>query len=362
MRMGRTFILVILLSGVAGVGWRLLYMLETGASDQASPQQVVINRGESVSAVARRLEGFNIIRSRFLLKIANRIWGRKRTIKAGEYELSPSMSPHAILDTLVARKVKLHTVVIPEGLRATEIGALLEAKGIVNAAEFAAETVGTSAIGKKLGMPENNMEGYLFPETYALEKGQRVEDILRTMVEEFNDHFQEDWQKRAAEMGMSIQEAVTLASLIEKETGDPAERPWIASVFHNRLRNGMKLQCDPTVIYGIANFDGNITRKDLLKPHPWNTYVIGGLPPTPIANPGAESLRAALWPADTDYLYFVSRNDGTHLFSETYAAHARAVRRFQKGEQVDFVTTAKRSGTPAQKGKYLRGSKRARIR
>jgi UPF0755 protein len=152
------------------------------------------------------------------------------------------------------------------------------------------------------------------------------------MVEKFQSVFTPEWEKRAKELGLSIHEIITLASIIEKETASQDERRVISSVFHNRLKKGLRLETDPTVIYGIKNFNGNITRKNLSETTPYNTYIITGLPPGPIASPSYESIKAALYPAETDYLFFVSKNDGTHIFSADFKEHNRAVRKYQQGK------------------------------
>ena len=175
-----------------------------------------------------------------------------------------------------------------------------------------------------------SLEGYLFPETYRLARGLSAREVVTTLVHQFHEAW-EEIAPQAEANGMSMREIVILASIIEKETGTAEERPRIASVFLNRLRRGMRLESDPTVIYGIPDFDGNLRRRDLEnRGNPYNTYRIRGLPPGPIANPGADALRAVLHPEDTDYLYFVSRNDGTHWFSTTYSEHVNAVNRYQK--------------------------------
>jgi UPF0755 protein len=176
------------------------------------------------------------------------------------------------------------------------------------------------------------LEGYLFPDTYQFGRGISPSLIIDAMVKRF-------WQMvgpltdRAKETGMTMQEIVTLASIVEKETGQPSERPLIASVFLNRLKSGMRLESDPTVIYGLENFDGNLRKKDLVQRSPYNTYVIHGLTPGPICNPGLESIKAVIFPAKTDYLYFVSKNDGSHHFSRTLSEHNQAVERYQKGKK-----------------------------
>ena len=180
-----------------------------------------------------------------------------------------------------------------------------------------------------MGIPGKTVEGYLFPETYFFQKQASAEKIIRAMIGRFKSVFTKEWKNRAQELGFSVHEIVTLASIIEKETGVAKERSIISSVFHNRLEKGIRLASDPTVIYGIENFDGNLTRQDLRTRTPYNTYTNYGLPPGPIANPGKAALEAALYPADTPYLYFVAKPDNTHHFSTTLAEHNRAVRKYQ---------------------------------
>ena len=182
-----------------------------------------------------------------------------------------------------------------------------------------------------LGIDSDNLEGYLFPDTYFFEKGMPPETILATMVTRFQKVFVPAWKNRARQRGLSVHQVVTLASIIEKETGTPDERALISSVFHNRLKRNMRLQSDPTVIYGISNFNGNLTRKDLKTPSPYNTYIIKGLPPGPIANPGRLAMEAALFPVNSKFYFFVSKNDTTHHFSATLKEHNRAVGKYQLG-------------------------------
>jgi UPF0755 protein len=222
----------------------------------------------------------------------------------------------------------LHRLTVPEGLTVVQIADVIERAGLGAAPEVVARA-NDPAHARALGVAASGLEGYLFPDTYLFPRTVTVDGILAAMVARFRTVFTPEWERRAAELGLTTHQAVTLASIIEKETGDPAERPLIGSVFHNRLKRGMRLETDPTVIYGIKDFDGNLTRRHLETPTPYNTYIIKGLPPGPIANPGRESLQAALFPADSPYLFFVSRNNGTHQFSATLADHSQAVRRFQ---------------------------------
>jgi UPF0755 protein len=182
-----------------------------------------------------------------------------------------------------------------------------------------------------MGIQAESLEGYLFPDTYYFPRNTPIDRIIQTMLDRFNTVFTPAWADRARGIGLSRHQVVTLASIIEKETGAAGERPLIASVFHNRLARGMRLQSDPTVIYGIEDFDGNLTRAHLETPTPYNTYQVAGLPPGPIASPGRAALEAALFPEETDYLYFVARGDGTHQFSTRLDEHNEAVRRYQLG-------------------------------
>lgn len=291
---------------------------------------IEIPRGTSLSGVAARLEQAGVIRSSLAFALLARLQGRAGGLRAGEYAFGPELTSIDVLDRLAAGAVMTHRLVLPEGLRMEEVAARLEAAGLGSADEFlaVARDADTAAA---LEIEGESLEGYLFPETYELARGVPVADIAQMMV----DHFLAVWrplEASARERGLSMRDVVVLASLIEKETGAPEERPLIAAVFLNRLRRGMRLETDPAVIYGIAGFDGNLRRVHLEDPrNPYNTYLHAGLPPGPIANPGEAALRAVLHPADANYLYFVAKNDGTHQFSRDYADHVRAVNRFQRG-------------------------------
>ena len=249
-------------------------------------------------------------------------------LKAGEHVLDASLDTMQILDSLVQGRFKLYRLTVPEGLTMKEIAPLVSQAGFGDPQEFLALCHDREFISS-LGLDVDNLEGYLFPETYHFIRGATPREVIKTMV----GRFMEIWaryQDEAAQKEVTRNQVVTLASIIEKETGAPEERPLIASVFLNRLKKGMRLETDPTVIYGIKNFDGNLTRKHLETPTPYNTYQIDGLPPGPIANPGEDSIKAVLEPAESNYLYFVSKNNGTHQFSATLAEHNRAVNQYQK--------------------------------
>ncbi len=289
----------------------------------------VVERGDSLSRVAARLEREGFVRDAHAMVWWTRLRGQAGALHAGEYRLSPAMSPAEMLERFVAGRVATHEVVIPEGLAAREIGERLAALQLVDAGSFA-DAVADAELARELGVPAASLEGYLFPETYRLPRGLSAREVSRVLVEQF----QRAWREvapAAEARGLRMHEVVTLASIVEKETGAADERPVIASVFANRLRRGMRLESDPTVIYGIPDFDGNLRRSDLENAdNRYNTYQHAGLPPGPIASPGLDSLRAVVEPAQTRYLYFVSRNDGTHHFSATYREHSAMVDRFQR--------------------------------
>jgi UPF0755 protein len=224
-----------------------------------------------------------------------------------------------------------YQIIIPEGYTVRQIALRLAEKGIVEQQEEFLSLAFSVNFAGSLGIEGAGVEGYLFPDTYLFPKGVASAEVIRTMVGKFRRVYVPAFSQRAAELGMTDKQIVTLASIIEKETGVPEERPLVSAVFHNRLKRGMPLCSDPTVIYGIKAFDGNLRKLDLMRMTPYNTYLSRGLPPGPIANPGASAIQAALYPAPTNYLYFVSRNDGTHHFSATLREHNEAVWKYQKG-------------------------------
>jgi len=293
------------------------------------PDQIfVVREGATLREVAADLEKSGIISSRNLLLLWTKVTGHAVSVKAGEYRLSSRMAPLEVLDILSRGKVIPHHVTIPEGFTLTQIAEVLEKNGVAERAKFLAVATDPD-VAKTYGLPGCTLEGYLYPDTYRFSPGQQAASIVETMVKRFF-HVMASFEERINASGMTLNQIITLASLIEKETGKAEERDVIASVFLNRLKKGMRLESDPTVIYGIAGFEGNLTKEDLARPSPYNTYVIQGLPPAPIASPGKEAIRAVLFPAQTDYLYFVSKNDGSHHFSKTLTEHNRAVNAYQR--------------------------------
>jgi len=302
------------------------------AKKDAESQVFVVAEGAQPAQVSEELQRRGIISSKRLFMLWVRVLGLGKKIKAGEYSISGGESPAAILDKLTKGLILTHPFTVPEGFTRKQIAQLLSEKGLIESEKFLSLTQDAEVL-KRYAIPGSNLEGYLFPDTYHFGKGVSVQTVVDTMVKRF---FQltAPLKKAAEESGMDMKEVVILASIIEKETGLGDERPLIASVFHNRLKKGMRLESDPTVIYGIEEFDGNLRKKDLAQESPYNTYVISGLTPGPICNPGFDSMKAVLFPAKTDYFYFVSRNDGSHHFSKTLAEHNRAVSTYQRKKGV----------------------------
>ena len=290
---------------------------------------VVIPEGSTYQQVATLLKREHLIRSRWAFLLLGKTHEIDRKIRPGEYELDGSMAPKEILGKLLAGRVILHPVTIPEGFTLAQIAEVLATQNVTDTDEFL-KLVRDRPFIASLGIEADTLEGYLFPETYSFPRGTKAKDVIKTMVEGLFHVWGTDYQTQAAHLHLSLHQVLTLASVIEKETGAKEERELIAAVFHNRLRKKIPLQSDPTVIYGLPAFDGNIHKRDLSSRSPYNTYRVQGLPPGPIGSPGAQSIHAALFPAQASYLYFVSRNDGTHHFSSTLAEHNQAVEKYQR--------------------------------
>lgn len=297
--------------------------------ERGFPKQIVIPPGMSLIRVAEMLTGEGVLRSPYPFLLLARIKGVASKIKAGEYLFRDPEPPDEVLARLVKGEVVLHRITFPEGYTMRQIAELLERKGLAEADAFLQKAADPEFL-TLLGIEGKNPEGFLFPDTYYFSLGLDVETIIRKMVSRFWAVVGERERKRTKELGFSIKEIVIMASIIEKETPNDQEKPIVSAVFYNRLKKGIRLESDPTVIYGLEHFNGNLRRRDLKRKSPYNTYVIRGFPPGPIANPGKASILAALYPAAVKYLYFVSRNDGTHHFSKTLSEHNRAVYKYQK--------------------------------
>ncbi len=289
---------------------------------------VFIPKGSSVRRIGVILGRQGLVANDLRFLVLARLTGQAGHLQAGEYRLPRGWTPLQILRLLVQGKVIRHQVTIPEGLNISQIATILAKDHWINRQRFLALTHDPKFI-RTLGLHQASLEGYLFPDTYSLVRGQVDErSIISLMVHQFYRVWREITKNSKPQL--SRHQVVTLASMIEKETGNARERPLIARVFLNRLQRNMRLQSDPTVIYGIHDFHGDLTRADLKRKTPYNTYIIFGLPPGPICNPGRASLEAVLKPADSPDLYFVSRNNGTHCFSTTLKEHNRAVYKYQK--------------------------------
>jgi UPF0755 protein len=297
---------------------------------QHPPSKVIVIPDRSTfQQVASLLVREGLIKSRMAFLLFGKWQSADRKIHAGEYELNAGMTPADILSRLLSGQVVLHSITVPEGLTAVQIADLLAQQGIADRKEFL-QFIYDKGFMTSLAIKAETLEGYLYPDTYKFPRGVKPKEILTAMVEHVRRVFDLDLQNRAQELKMTFHEVLTLASVIEKETGVDGERADISAVFHNRLKKHIPLQSDPTVIYGLEKFDGNLRKKDLSSLSPYNTYRWVGLPPGPIANPGGQAIRAALFPSSSRALFFVSRNDGTHQFSATLAEHNEAVEKYQK--------------------------------
>ncbi|MBY0369673.1 endolytic transglycosylase MltG [bacterium] len=289
---------------------------------------VLIPRGAGVSKVAAVLEQEGVMHNAFLFKLLVTLTGGRGGVKAGEYSFKKDQGAVGALLTFYYSTPIEHTVTIPEGWNARQIAGILQAQKLAEPKKFL-EIVFSPKSAAKYKLSSPTLEGYLFPDTYTFSRVDGEERIVDRMVQRFFSKT-ESLRGEIKSSGMTTEQWVTLASIIEKETGVPTERELISSVFHNRLKKKMRLQSDPTTIYGISDFDGNLTKKHLQTSTAYNTYTIPALPPGAIASPGFEALRATLHPAQTEYLYFVANNQGGHLFSATYAEHSQKVDQYQK--------------------------------
>jgi UPF0755 protein len=323
---------VLMLTAAVGVaGWTYLTLGRPYKGYEASETFVEIAPGSGSAAMGRKLADAGVVPNTSAFRLAVWMRGAGRRLQAGEYRFDQPMSPLQVVDRIARGDVYLRSVTFREGLTVRQMAAIFEEKEFGSAEAFIKAAADASAI-RSLDPAAPDLEGYLFPDTYALPRRTSADQLVARMVSRFEAALTPDIREQAAARGLSLRELVTLASLVEKETARPEERPLVAAVYSNRLRIGMGLQCDPTVIYALeraGRYSGNITREDLRFDSPYNTYRYAGLPPGPIAAPGLASLQAAADPADVSYLYFVSRNDGSHAFATTLDEHNRNVQQWQ---------------------------------
>ena len=326
--MRRFVVAAVALGIVVAVAAAAMVALARPGPPRREPVVITIEEGERFSDVADDLRRLGLVEHPFPLRVWARVTGRDRAVHWGEYVITTALSPLELLVRLTGPPDPVHPVTIPEGLTVREIVHVLAENGFGAEESFLCLLDDPVFLASE-DLPPTGAEGYLFPDTYTFTPATPQERILRTMLHRFRDVFGPRLAVRAADLGLSVQQAVTLASIVEEETARPEERRLVAAVFLNRLRVGMPLQSDPTVLYGRTDGGRTITRSDLARPTPYNTYTISGLPPAPIANPGRASLEAAVDPAKVDYLYFVARGDGSHEFTSTLAAHHAAVARYR---------------------------------
>ncbi len=322
-------VLLLLLAGAAALAaWHVQRFLEGPIGSPEQTHRLVIERGENLRGVARELEAAGMMPEPLLLVALGRWTGQAARIQAGEYRVRGEWRPRELLERLVAGDVVQHELTLVEGWTIDQVRAAVAGH---DALEHTLGEVANSGLMAALGLAGGHPEGRFLPDTYRFPRGTTDRAFLRRAARAMEQVLDEQWERRDPGLPLeSPDEALVLASIVEKETAVPAERARIAGVFVNRLRRGMRLQTDPTVIYGLgADYAGDLTREHLRRDTPYNTYTRGGLPPTPIAIPGRAAIHAALHPAETDALYFVARGDGSHVFSETLEAHNRAVRKYQ---------------------------------
>lgn len=315
-------LLPLLLAGVTAL-WSGCEVLGT-ADAGAPPARVIIPRGASMRAAAESLAAQDVVSSARLFRWYTAAMGQARTIKPGTYQLARHEAYATVLDALVTGRGLMRTVVIPEGFDLRDITPLL-AKALDVPEDSVRAAVTDSTWRRRLDIPAASLEGYLFPATYTFADGTSAREAVAVMAERFESVWRPAWDVRLQALAISRHDAITMASIVEKEARKPEERPLIAAVYWNRVKKGMRLQADPTVQYALPRHVGRVLFKDLEVASDYNTYKNAGLPPGPIASPGEASIDAALTPATVPYLFFVARPDGGHEFRTTFAEHSRAI-------------------------------------
>lgn len=317
---------------VGGGGWWIYSQTIEPYRGYSEPEIFVdIPPGSSTATIGSRLVEAGVVRDTRTFQVALWISGRSRSLRAGEYRFDTPLHALDVIDKIARGDVYRRRLTFREGLTVAEMAQVFEERGFGNAADFR-EAAQNAALIQDLDPEARDLEGYLFPETYALPRGTTAAAVVAQMVDGFKNALTPEIRSNATAAGLSVRQLVTLASLVEKETGTASERPLVAAVYSNRMKIGMGMQADPTVIYALqkaGRYDGNLRREDLQFDSPYNTYRYAGLPPGPIAAPGKASLEAAAKPADVDYLYFVSKNDGSHVFASTLDEHNKNVYTWQ---------------------------------
>ncbi len=296
-------------------------------------KEVQVTDGMSFKTIAATLQKEGIIRYRGYFEIIGRLEGISRKVRVGYYGLSTNMSLWEVLGALRKGRIIEYEVVIPEGYNLYQIGWTLSGTPLVSDPQEFIKLVKNKEYVHSLGIEADSLEGYLFPDTYFLPKGIKLEDIPKKMVQRYKTFFSDSYRSRAKELGFTEHQIITLASIVEKEAKVPSERKLIAAVYFNRLKQGMKLQADPTAVYGTKAWITKVTSQDLKRKSLYNTYLHKGLPPGPIANPGEGSILATLYPDNADYLFFVAQGDGSHFFSKDFGSHEKAIGRYRSNKK-----------------------------
>lgn len=324
------FYVLSLLVIVAVVFGAFLFIYAVTPIHSARDKTVVVDipTGTSLIKVIKILHGADLVQNRFLFHVLVAVKGGTRSVRAGEYEFSAKISPFDLVDKLLGGDIKKYRVTIYEDSSLAQVASRLKEHKLINEKDFFALSQNEEFLSS-LGIRSSSIEGYLFPDTYFLDRSMTTRQIMRMMVERFQRRVSPEMIRQAAQKGLNSNQFVAFASLVGKESGYAAEKPLIAAVFYNRLKKGMPLQCDPTAVYDLKNFKGKVMRFHYKRESPYNTYLIRGLPPGPIASPGLDSFQAVLQPAEVNYLYFVSKGDGTHFFSSSLMVHNDATIRFR---------------------------------
>ena len=332
LKVGSLAFVSVAIAVTAAVSFFGYQLLKSSVSKNKTEIVFSVDPGANLAHIASQLQSQGLIRNSKTFQIYAKIQGLASKFKVGEYSLNQAMTPDEIMTVIVSGKSITRNLTIAEGLNLFDIAQIFEKNNIGTQEEFFNLVHDKQFIKSLLDENLTSLEGYLFPETYKITKFEGTKSILTQMVSRFTVVWKEI-EPEARKMGWTRKQIIIFASIIEKETGASFERPLVSSVFHNRLIKKMRLQTDPTVLYGMAinqgKMPGNITKTDLLTPTAYNTYTNAGLPPTPIANPGKEALLATINPANSKYLFFVSKNNGTHVFSENLQQHNKAVQEFQ---------------------------------
>jgi UPF0755 protein len=303
-------------------------------SKEKAWKEVQVTEGMSFKAISGQLQKEGIIRYRGYFEILGRLQGISRKVRTGYYGMNTNMSMWEVLEALRKGKIIEYEVVVPEGYNLYQVGWTLSGTPLISDPQEFIKLVKDKNYVHSLGVDADTLEGYLFPDTYYLPKGIKLEDIPKKMVLRYKAVFDDSYRTRAQELGLTEQQVITLASIIEKEAKVPSERKLISAVYHNRLKKGMKLQADPTAVYGTKAWITRVTAKDLKRKSPYNTYLHKGLPPGPIANPGQGAILAALYPEQVDYLFFVAQGNGSHYFSHDFGSHEKAVGRYRSNKKI----------------------------